>query len=144
MSERLPSDSPAITTHRAEITRLGGTRRRCLRLPDPVALADGDRIRLVIDGETTHAVVAEDARGLLVRGAFDNRRLARTPNEGTNRLDAWLRTLDREPGGSVELDVVVAGAQYGLRAPGDRAVYAVRTSPRDSLASIAEGLDREE
>ena len=145
MSERLPSDSTAITTHRAAITRLGGTRRQCLRLP-PVVDDDvdaGDRLRVVIEGTEYHAVVGADDSGRLLEGAFDNPRLARTTGEGSNRLAAWLRTLGRSPGDSVELDVVVAGEQYGLRAPGERAVYTVRQGPRDSLASIADGLDDE-
>lgn len=142
MSERLPSDSPAIDTHRAEISRLGGTRNQCLRLPESLdGVAPGDRIRLVIAGETFHAVVDDDGRGPVVRGAFDNAWLARTPGEGTNRLAAWLGSLGRDPGSSVELDVVVAGEQFGLRTPGERAVYTVRQGPRDSLASIAEQLD---
>ncbi len=142
MSERLPSDSPAIDTHRAELVRLGGTRNQCLRVPDALeGVSPGELIRLVIRGDEYHTVVADDGAGAVVRGAFDNARLARTTGEGTNRLAAWLRSLDRESGSSVELDVVVPGEQFGLRAPGERAVYTVREGPPDSLASIAERLD---
>lgn len=145
MSNRLPSDSAAITTHRAAITRLGGTRRQGLRVPSAVAddVDAGDRLRVVIEGTEYHAVVGSDADGPLLESAFDNPRLARMTSEGSNRLAAWLRTLGRSPGDSVELDVVVAGEQYGLRAPGERAVYTVRQGPRDSLASIADGLNDE-
>ncbi len=143
MSERLPSDSDAIVTHRAELIRLGGTRTQCLRLPDAVGddIDEGDRLTLIFGGDEYYSLVESDARGQVVRGAFDNRRLARTPTEGTNRLGQWLRELRRETGNSVEIDVVVAGEQYGLRAPGERAVYTVKQGPRDSLASIAEQLD---
>ena len=145
MSTRLPSDSEAIANHRAEIVRRGGSRTKCLSLPTAVAdVADVDDVlTLVIDGTETHAVVADDSDGLVVYGAYDNRRLAKTAGEGTNRLGEWLAALDRETGSSVVCDEIVAGERYGLRAPGDRIVYTVRQGPRDSLQSIAEGLDED-
>jgi hypothetical protein len=143
MSSRLPSDSDAIETDRAEIVRLGSARTQGIRLPETVGdeLAAGDLVRLVFDDAEYHARLAEDARGLVIHGAYDNRRLARATGEGDNRLADWLRELGRESGNSVEFDTVVDGQQYGLRAPGDRAIYTVRQGPRSSLASIADQLD---
>jgi hypothetical protein len=142
MSDRLPSDHPSVTTHRAELARSGGTRRPCLRLPEAVAddVAAGDLIRLVLDGTDRHATVAGDQRGLLVRGAYDTRPAARD-REGPNRLVEWAETHDRDPGEAVELDVLDPGFQYGLRAPGERVVYRTTDRPDPSLSAIAERLD---
>ncbi len=142
MSNRLPSDSESVDTARAELIRLGSARRQGIRLPEPASdeLAAGDLIRLVFDDSEYHAQIAEDTRGPLIRGAFANRRLARTTGEGENYLAEWLRDLGRETGNSVEFDTVVVGEQYGLRAPGERTVYTVTQGPRSSLSSIAENL----
>ncbi|WP_253737680.1 DUF7112 family protein [Halohasta salina] len=143
MPTRLPSDSETVETARAELVRLGSARRQGIRLPEAASdeLDADDVIRLVFDDTEHHAVVAEDSRGLVLHGAYDNRRLARSTGEGDNRLAAWLRDLGRESGNSVAFDTVVDGEQYGLRTPGERAIYTVRQGPRDSLAGIAEDLD---
>jgi len=139
--DRVASDGEAVTTYRARLARSGGTRRPCLRLPDDAAVEGGDLIRLVLDGDEYHARVASDADGALVRGAYDNRRLARADGEGTNRLVEWVRSVDRETGRSVDLDEVTPGYLYGVRVPGRRTVYSVTRQPDSSLSSIAEGLD---
>jgi hypothetical protein len=139
--DRVASDGEAVTTYRARLARSGGTRRPCLRLPEDVAVTPGDTIRLVLDGTEYHATVEGDADGPVVRGAYDNRRLARADGEGENRLVAWVRDTDRETGESVDLDEVTPGYLYGLRVPGRRAVYRLTRQPDSSLSSIAEGLD---
>ena len=152
---RVPSDDASVASIRATLARSGGTRRPCVRLPgdddldgrvesgscSSLGVEDGDLVRLVIDREEYHARVVADANGRLIRGAFDDRRLARTPGEGENRLTAWLAEHGRDPGDAVVLDVVVSGDQYGLRLPGDRTVYDARRGPRSSLADIAEDID---
>ncbi|OYR56061.1 DUF7112 family protein [Halorubrum halodurans] len=152
---RVPSDDESVASVRVTLARSGGTRRPCVRLPadadlegrvesgscTSLALADGDLVRLVIDREECHARVLADATGRLLRGAYDNRRLARDPGAGENRLAAWLDANDREPGESVVLDVVVPGELYGLRIPGERAVYDANRGPRSSLSDIARDLD---
>ncbi len=145
MSNRLPSDSDSVETDRAELVRLGSARQQGIRLPESVGddLAAGDLVRLVFDDSEYHAQIADDTRGLLVRGAYDNRRLARSTGEGTNHLASWLRKLGRESGNSVEFDTVVASEQYGLREPGKRTIYTVKQGPRSSLSSIAESLGDE-
>jgi hypothetical protein len=144
MAERLPSDHADVVTHRAHLVRSGGTRRPALRpaeaLPS-LAAADGAVVRLVVDGTTRHARVSVDADGPLLRGAYDNRRLARTPGEGEDRLAAWADAVGRGPGDAVDLDEVVAGDLYGVREPGTRAVYEASRGPADSLSSIARSLE---
>lgn len=140
MPERVPSDHPSVTNLRASLARSGGTRRPCLRLPDEATVEEGDIVRLLLDGETTHARVVADARGLLLRGAYDNERLARSPREGENRLVEWCDEHDRGPDDAVELDELDPGFCYGLREPGDRLVYDVPARPKQSLQDIASSL----
>ena len=141
MVERVPSDHPSVDTHRGELARSGGTTRPCLRLPDDLAVADGDVIRLVVDGDERYAQVRTDRDGRFVRGAFHNRAVAGERDAGENHLLAWLDDLGRGPGDSVDLDVVDPGELYGVRAPGERVVYEASRGPDESLASIAEDLD---
>jgi len=108
--ERVPSDHSSVTTLRAHLARSGGTRRPCLRLPDAAAVEAGDVVRLLLDGVTTHARVDVDATGTLVRGAYDNERLVRSPREGDNRLVEWCDAHDREPDDAVELDELDPGS----------------------------------
>ena len=145
MTNRLPSDSDSVETARAELIRLGSARRQGIRLPEHCSdeLAAGDLVRLVFDDTEYHAQIADDTCGQVIRGAYENRRLARSTGEGDNHLTEWLRELDRESGNSVEFDIVVAGEQYGLREPGKRAIYTVKQGPRSSLSSIAESLGDE-
>ncbi|MCL9816877.1 DUF7112 family protein [Natronocalculus amylovorans] len=142
MSDRLPSDSDAVETLRAEIIRLGSTRLRCLRLPEELTgeLSTGDFVRVVLDGTERHARVETDANGPIIRALYETKAAARA-QRGDNALAPWLAGLKREEGDGVAFDRVVSGQLYGIREPGKRAVYTVRQGPRDSLASIAEKLD---
>lgn len=141
MAERLPSDHPSVTTLRARLARSGGTRRPCLRIPEAADVADGDLIQVVLDGAQYHARVVVDTSGPLIRGAYDNRRLARESGEGENRLLEWADAHDRGPGDAVDLDEVEPGFLYGVRVPGKRTVYEATESPDESLADIARDLD---
>lgn len=141
MSERVSSDHPSVSTVRAEISRNGGTTRPCLRLPSDLSLSGGDVVHLSLDGQRYHAAVVEDVEGFVVRGAYDNKRLARNPGEGENRLVEWTERTGRTPGSSVEVDEVEPGFFYGVRVPGKHTVYDVPKKPKDSLASIAEQLE---
>ncbi len=152
---RVPSDDEQLASVRVTLARSGGTRRLCVRLPerdelerrlesgdlDALDVAAGDVVRVTFGREEHHAAITADSRGRLIRGAFDNRRLARSSGEGTNRLAEWLGADDREEGDTLVLDVLVPGEAYGLRVPGERVVYDVRRGPRSSLSDIAEGLD---
>lgn len=147
MPERIPNDHDSVTSVRATVARSGGTRRPCLRLPADAGLdvAGGDLVRLVLDGAERHARVDEDATGLVVRGAYDNRRLARSDgadgdDRAENRLVEWCEANDRGPDDAVEVDEVNPGYLYGVRVPGKRTVYRATESPDESLSSIAERL----
>jgi hypothetical protein len=101
-------------------------------------------VRLTLDGDTYHARVERTFEGdPEIRGAYDNSRIAREPAEGTDRLAEWRTRNGLEFGRSVLLDVVVSEHAYGLRVPGERAVYEVTAPPDDSLRSIARSLDDE-
>lgn len=141
MPDRISSDSDSVGTLRAELARSGGTRRPALRLPDGIDCEAGDLVRLVLDRREYHARIDEDREGLLIRGAYDNRRLARTDGDGANRLVEWAADRGRDPGESVDLDEIDPGYLYGVRVPGERAVYEVTEKPDDSLAEIARDLD---
>jgi hypothetical protein len=152
---RVPSDGEDVPSVRVSLARSGGTRRPCVRLPDDDALdgrvesgfcdalgvSAGDIVRVALDGDEHYARVVGDSSGRLLRGAFDNRRLAREAGEGANRLVDWLDANGREPGDSVVLDVVVPGELYGLRIPGERTVYDANRGPRSSLADIARDVE---
>ena len=152
---RVPSDGEDVCSVRVSLARSGGTRRPCVRLPaddaldgrvesgscDALGVSQGDLIRVAFDREEHHARVAADSRGRLLRGAFDNRRLAREAGAGTNRLTDWLDANDRGPDDTVVLDVVVPGELYGLRIPGERTVYDANRGPRSSPADIAHDVD---
>ena len=131
--------SDGVETVRAAIERAGALDRPKLVVPEGT-MPEGV-VRVDADGTTYHAHVEVGLDGdLEVRGLYDNARLART-GEGENRLGEWVEAAGLEAGRSALVDVVVEGEQYGLRAPGDRAVYDVMETPDDSLASIAEDLD---
>jgi hypothetical protein len=152
---RVPSDDEGVASIRVSLARSGGTRRPCVRIPEDddldgrvesgtcesLTMTAGDVIRVVIDREERYAPVTADGSGRILRGAFDNRRLAREAGGGENRLVAWLDANDREPGDSVVLDVIVPGELYGLRIPGERVVYDATRGPPSSLADIARDLD---
>lgn len=143
MTDRVASDTDAVETLRARIDRVGSTRRRCVRPPESAVPDPGSIVRVVFDRTEYHARVGRDGLGPHLAGAYADRRLART-GEGENHLADWLETIDREVGDAIEFDVVLPDQLYGLRRPGDRAVYRVREGPRDSLTSIAEKLDGDE
>jgi hypothetical protein len=134
---RLTSDG--VETARATVARHGGPRSRRLRLPDEVAVAAGDLLRVTLDGRDGVARVDADSEGRYLGGVYANRRLARTDGEGDDRLTPWL--AETEAGESVALDVIDPGHHYGLRQPGDRVVYTVAERREDSLAAIAERVD---
>ena len=152
---RVPSDDEGVASIRVSLARSGGTRRPCVRVPadddlakrvesgscEALSLTSEDVVRVVIDRKERYMPVTADSDGRLIRGAFDNRRLARETGEGANRLVEWLSDHGREPGDSIVLDVVVSGELYGLRIPGERTVYEANRGPQSSLADIARDLD---
>jgi hypothetical protein len=140
--DRVAADNPSVETIRATLARAGRTDRPKVALPDSFDVPEGSP-RLVLDDHEYHARIELSLRDEPeIRGAYDNARLART-GEGENRLAEWVAENGLEFGRSVLVDVVLSGQLYGLRAPGDHAVYEV--SERDEgLASIAEEIERGE
>lgn len=131
--------SDGVETVRVAIEKAGALGRPKLVVPDG-AMPEGV-VRVDADSETYHARVEVGLGGELeLRGLYDNARLARE-GSGENRLPEWVDESGLTTGRSALLDVVVDGEQYGLRAPGQRAVYRVVESPDEGLASIAERLD---
>lgn len=138
---RLPSDHDEIETHRAVVVRRGGTRRPAVRLPGEFNQMCGLMIRLYLSGDVYYTQPVKTTRGALFRGAYDNRRLARTPDEGENRLVSWLNDHTLEFDDPLDCDVIEDNDQLGLRLPGERVVYDAPSGPADSLADIARDLD---
>jgi len=135
--DRLPSDHPTIDTVRATLARWGRTRSR-LSLPEDEDFSDGT-VRLVVDGDTRHATVEFGTQGPEIKGAYDNPRLARE-HGGEDRLENWRRSSEIDYGRSVAVDIVEPGFLYGVREPGERAVYEAVEAPDSGLAAIARDL----
>lgn len=142
MTDSLPSDHPTVRSHRVHLESVGRTGRLRVALPPALDVGAEDVVCLFLDGDATHAAVAETLGGsLAVSGAFDNARLARTEGEGTDRLREWVEASGLAAGDPIALDVVTGGYAYGLRSPGDRIVYRPPDPPADSLRDIAADLD---
>lgn len=142
MADRVASDSPAVTTARVELTTSGATDRPVVRIPaDAAVVPPADVCRLVLDDTEYHAPFERALTGEAteVSGAYDTPSTARE-RDGENSLRAWVETADVRVGGSVLLDEVTPEFKYGLRAPGERAVYDATEAPSDSLSSIADDL----
>lgn len=141
MTERIRSDGSAVETIRATVARSGGTRRPEVRLPaDRADELPPDTARVTIDGSEYHAPIVGGSGTAALRGAYANPRRARE-RDGTDHLAEWVEDCGIDFGRSVLLDVVVPGEQFGLRAPGETAVYEVRQGPASDLQDIARDLD---
>jgi hypothetical protein len=143
--DRIASDHASVDTHRASIERRGRTDRPRVDLAAVPDLPTDSVVRLSLGGTVRHALIEASFDGTPgISGAYDNARLARAPGEGTDRLGEWQTTNGLQFGRSVCFDVVVPGHAYGLRIPGERAVYSITEPPTDSLRSIARSLDGEQ
>lgn len=144
MSDRIPSDHPSVETVRAELVRAGRTSRPRVAVPADAAdhFPAGEVVRLVLDGDERFTLVAEELTGggVELRGAYETPEGAREPGSGTDHLAAWQEAAGVRFGDAVLVDVVAADYRYGLRAPGQRAIYDA-SRPDSSLADIARDLD---
>lgn len=139
MSDSVHSD--AVDTVDATLVRAGRTARPKIELPDEADLPVGETILLVLDGSRCHVQPERAIDDTLeVRGAYDNARKARE-TAGENRLIEWFESRRLDFGRTVHLDVIDAGHAYGLRAPGETAVYEVPKHPDGTLSDIAEEVD---
>ncbi len=142
MTDRVPSDHDAVTSHRTHVERVGSTSRPRVPLPDALDVSVGDILRVSLEGEVVHAQVRESLSGEQdLRGAFANARLARLEGEGENHLRAWLADVDVGSGDPLLVDAVTPGFMYGLRRPGERVVYEAADPPSSTLADIARDID---
>ncbi|MFD1644108.1 DUF7112 family protein [Haloarchaeobius litoreus] len=143
MADRVSSD--AVPTVRAKLAKHGATGRLKLELPadETDRFPVDEVVRVVLDGEQQFARIESSLTGeeLLISGVFETPSAARNPGEGENHLTGWCEDNGRSAGGSVLVDVIEDGFQYGLRAPGGRAVYDALEQPDGSLASIASDLE---
>ncbi len=131
--------SESTETIRASIVAVGAVDRPTVSLPDGT-ISEGV-VRVDADETTYHAPITRGLSGdLELSGLYENARLART-QDGTNHFPSWVERHGLDIDRSVLLDVILEGTQYGLRAPGNRAVYEIIDAPDDSLASIADNLD---
>lgn len=138
--------SDAVDSVRATLARAGRTDRPKVTIPDDARdrFPTEEVVRLDLGGKTRHARVERALDDTLeFRGAYANARQAREA-DGENLLAAWADDAGLDFGRTVHLDVVDEGTAYGLRAPGERAVYTVATSPDDSLADIAKQTQERE
>jgi hypothetical protein len=138
--------SDAVDSVRATLARAGRTDRPKVTIPDDARdrFPTDEVVRLDLGGKTRHARVERALDDSLeLRGAYANARQARA-GDGENHLVAWATAAGLDFGRTVHLDVVEEGHAYGLRAPGERAVYTVTASPDDSLADIANQTQQRE
>lgn len=133
--------SDAVDTVDATLVRAGRTARPKIELTQDASLPIGETVTIVLDGSWCHALVERAIDDTVeIRGAYDNARKARE-TEGKNRLVRWFEGRRLDFGRTVHLDLIDAGHAYGLRAPGETAVYEVPERPDESLADIAEEVD---
>ncbi len=146
MVERVSSENESVETVRATLASVGATGRPRVSVPEDVAdrFPADELVTLVLGGKTYHAridVALNDS--LEIRGAYDNRRMAREA-DGGNRLVEWADRQGLDVGRSVLLDTVVEGERYGVRKPGETCVYEVpETTGSASLDSIAQSLEED-
>lgn len=143
MTDRVSSDHPSVETVRATCVATATGHRLEIPAEQSELLPADDVVRLVLDGQERAANVEPALTGdePRITGVYESPRLARNPSEGTELLGSWLGDNDIDDGSSVLLDVVEPNFLYGLRAPGETAVYEAKEPPSKSLSSIAEDLD---
>lgn len=140
MTERLAHDHPTVETVSAAVGRDGPTKRPIVEIDTVLSVDPETVVRLVLDGTEYRSLIEGSGAPRKLRHAAETPRLARNPSESENALREWLAARDLPVGRTVHLDVVEPGFRYGLRAPGESAVYQ-SGRPDDSLSAIARDLD---
>ena len=145
MTQRVASDHASVTSIDAVLAPSGAADRPSIEIPAEHAgdFTPDEVVRLVLDEKEYRARIQRPLTGdtLQILGAYDTPRLARNPGEGENRLHEWFEDGDLDLGRTVHLDVVEADFLYGVRRPGERAVYEVKEKPDESLSAIARDLE---
>lgn len=141
MTDRVSSEHPSVQTVRAKVARSGSTNRPELAIhaTDSEGFPADEVVRVVLSDTEYFAPIEQRNARVRIPRASDNRRLARI-SAGPNRLAEWIDAAGIEFGRSVLIDIVVPGFRYGIRAPGETAVYHTSEPPADSLRSIAERI----
>ncbi len=143
MPDRIAHNHPTIRTIPASIGRRGGTTRPEVRVDEALEVETGALVRLVLDGSEYRARIVRSTDGTpTIRHAASSPRMARNPAEAANALGEWIDDRDLSISYRLALDVVEPEFRYGLRAPGETAVYK-SGRPDDSLASIARNIHEE-
>jgi hypothetical protein len=144
--DRVAADNSSVETVRATLARAGRTDRPKVELPEAFEVPD-DPVRVVLDGRTGYATVERSLGGTPeLRAVYDSIREARE-GEGESCLREWVEERGLAFDHSVLVDVVQPGRLYGLRGPGEHAVYEPRQRPRegaDDLAAIADDIAERE
>ena len=143
MADRVSSDHPSVDTVRATLAETATGVRLELPADERDSFPADEVVRVVLDGDERFARIERALTGddLSIPGVFDSPSFAREPRDGEDRLPDWIADHGVRAGGSVLVDVIEPSFLYGLRAPGETAVYEAREPPSDSLASIAEDLE---
>ena len=144
MPDRIAHDHATVETIDATIGRHGGTTRPEIRIDGDLEVDAGSLIRVVLDDQEYRAQVEHSTSNTaILRHAAKSPDAARNPGAGSNALQRWVENTGLEFGQTVHLDVVEPGFRYGVRAPGEEAVYKTGR-PDESLAAIAKQLDPEQ
>lgn len=144
MADRVSSENPSVASVRGRLVRAGRTDRPRVAIPadERERFPEGEVVRLVLDGTERFTRVAarmsEDS--LELRGAHETPEDAGDAAAGSDHLGEWQDAHGVPFGGTVHVDVVEADYRYGLRAPGEEAIYDTGR-PKSSLADIARDLD---
>lgn len=144
MPERITHDHPTVETVDATVVRDGPTTRTVVETDADLETSGADLIRLVLDGTEYRARIEPVGSGRYrIRHAAKTPRMARNPSDGENKVLEWVSGQDLSVGRTIHLDIVEPGFRYGLRAPGEKAVYE-SGRPDDSLAAIARQVEEDD
>ncbi len=142
MADRVQSDHPSVRTVRGTLAETPSGSRIELPEDDRESFPVDEVVRIVHDGDERFAAIERALTGeTVISGIYDSPRFAREPGSGTDRFPAWVEGHGIRAGGSVLVDVVEPGFLYGLREPGESAVYTAREPPSESLSAIAADLE---
>lgn len=144
MTERVSSDHPTVRTIRATLASSPSGSHVDIPPEDTDSVPVDTVVRIVLDGDEHFAQVdlPLGGEGRRIHGVYETPDRARERSADGDLLPGWIEDHDVRTGGSVLFDVIEPDFLYGMRAPGETAVYEARSPPSDSLRSIAEDLEK--
>lgn len=138
--ERLRSDHPTIPTHTGAVIRYG-SRRRALAISHDELFSE-TVVRIIADEtEWFTQPIREQGQRWVISGLYTQPGAAREYDQTETKLADWLEKRDLSPGRTVFVDVIDEGVKYGLRGPGEDAVYQVPDQSAAGLVDIAREID---